>query len=225
MGNFLDLSDLKTKRLFVVGNLLGNYDSLISLLYQQRFTVADTLITTGDMIDIAGEGKPIELLSFLKNTNNSYSVKGKNEVDMLRKCSKDIVDIPIWLQSYPKLPEIVKFLDELPSIIKISDYFYVVNSGVEPLRDINDQDPEVFYSIGNYDRDSRFYRFDNPEQKSWYEFNLYLDERAIKFCFSGIPLSDVNVPGGFCLATDVKGIKRCLVLSTETGASPVLINF
>ena len=37
MDYIMDLTDKATDRVFVVGELLGDYDKLITLLYQQKF--------------------------------------------------------------------------------------------------------------------------------------------------------------------------------------------
>jgi len=105
MNFTFDLSNLEYQRLFVVGDILGEYDRLINLLYQQRFGHKDILVTTGDFINIDTAFEPatasqLETILFLKNIMNAYSVKGKNEFDFLRKIENE--DAPVWLHDHPK---------------------------------------------------------------------------------------------------------------------------
>ena len=210
----LDLTGLKTDRVLVVGELLGDYDRLINMLYQQKLTHKDTLIFTGNFINAETAIEPVNsslmnAVTFIRNTVNTYSVKGKNEFSFLRKI-QDSGD-PQWLESLPKRNEIVKFIEELPLIIKISDYIYVVNAGVQPNRPFTEQDPEVFYSIGDYDPDSRFYQFENPSQKSWYDFEMYDGGNLLRYCFGGKDLNIIEVPAGFSLGrTDGKQLKTAI---------------
>jgi len=198
MNFVLDLSKLNTERYFIVGDLLGNHQDLINLLYHQRFSHKDTLITTGNFIDLE-QPTSHDLWFFLKNAVTAYSVKGKNEFNLENKFSEDRTTLPTWITENPKINDLMKFINELPLIIKVSDYIYVVSAGVEPGKDIEDQDPTAFYTIGDYDKDSRFYQFDNPDKKSWYEFSLLKGENPIKFCFGTFVLDKPDVPGGFSL--------------------------
>jgi len=202
MDYIMDLTDKATDRVFVVGELLGDYDKLITLLYQQKFNFNDILIFTGNFIDIDTAFNPtnekqLSALSFIRNTINTYSVKGKNEFSFLRRIQEE--ESPQWLAEHPKQDEITNFIDELPLIIRISDYIYIVNAGVQPNRRLDEQDPEVFYSMDEYDPDSRFYQFENPSHKSWYEFDMYDGDRLIKYCFGGKDINRVEVPAGYCL--------------------------
>lgn len=218
MNFALDLSNLVTERYIIVGELLGEYDSLINLLYQQKFSYKDTLIFTGNFINTSTFESPInqkqlETILFLKNTMNVFSVKGKNEFDFLRKVQSD--GIPPWLESNPKSEEIVKFIEELPLIIQVSDYIYTINAGVQPNLSLEEQNPEVFYSIGEYDLDSRFYQFENPEEKSWYDFEMYDGSGLLKFCFGGKDIGKVEVPAGYCLGRELGNKLNALIVRKD----------
>jgi len=202
MDLVMDLSTLKTDRVIVVGELLGEYDRLITMLYQQKFNFNDTLIFTGNFINSNTAFEPtnekqLNAITFIRNTVNTYSVKGKNEFAFMRRYNEG--ECPTWLENNPKKDEIAKFIDELPLIIKISDYIFIVNAGVQPNKSLDEQDPEVFYSIGEYDPDSRFYQFENPSKKSWYDFETYVGDKLIRYCFGGSDLNTVEVPAGFSL--------------------------
>lgn len=219
MDFVLDLSDLNTGRFIIAGDIKGDYPRFMNMMYQQRFNHKDTLIMTGNFID-EEDPRSIETILFLKNNMNVYSVKGKDEFNLLRKESEDR---PLWLKDYPKTEEIIKFIDELPLIIKVSDYIYVVNAGIQPTKPIEEQDPEVFYSIGEYDKDSRFYQFDNPEEKSWYEFDIYEGDKLLKFCFSNVNVNKIEVPAGYCLGRDVNTRSILGLIVVPGQDSPLLI--
>ena len=221
----LDLSDLDAERVIIVGELLGEHDRFVNLIYQQRFTYKDVLVTTGNFIDIETADSPVndkqlENILFIKNLNNTYSVKGGNEFDFLRKLSA-VEDSPEWIKNHPKSEEILKFIEELPLIIRVSPYIYVVNAGVQPGVALKDQNPEAFYSIGKYDKDSRFYQ-SSPEEKSWYDYNIIEDGKASSFCFGGKDLGKVEVPAGYCLGREKGQPIKALILR-KGQRTPILV--
>ena len=226
MDFVLDLTDIGADRIFVIGELLGDYDRLINLLYQQKFGYKDILVSTGNFINLetvddTNNSKQLDSLVFLHRVMNAYSVKGRNEFDFLRRLSERPEALE-WLHNHPGEEEILNFIEELPLIIKISDYIYVVNAGLQPNKAVINQDPEAFYSIGPYDPDSRFYQFENPEQKSWYDFDFYAGDRLLKFCFGGSDISRVEVPAGYCLGRDAgKSIKALIFRNGED--SPIIL--
>ena len=225
MEFILDLSNIDTERYFIVGDLLGDYDRLINMLYQQKFSYKDTLIFTGNLInpemeDTMENEHQLSSVLFLRNSMNAYSVKGKNEFSLIRKIQSS--GMPKWLESNPKNQEIIKFIDELPLIIRVSDSIFVVNAGVQPDLSMGEQDKEVFYSIGDYDEDSRFYQFDNPERKSWYEFEIYDGSTPSKFCFGGKGLSSVEQPAGYSLGRSSDGAMMSLVVR-KNKTDPIII--
>ena len=85
-----------------------------------------------------------------------------------------------------------------------------------------EQDPEVFYSIGEYDKDSRFYQFENPEEKSWYDFDIYEGDGLMKYCFGGNNLDKVDYPAGYCLGRKKDGILTSLVIR-KNNPVPIII--
>ncbi|HRZ18438.1 MAG TPA: hypothetical protein P5136_00035 [Methanofastidiosum sp.] len=217
MDFILDLSVLNTKRYFVIGDLRGNYQQLIDILYEQDFNKDDTLIATGNIID-TDEPKSLDCIYFLMNCHNTYTVKGKREFDLINN-----KDIPNWLLKDKE--QILQYLDTLPLIIKINDLMYVVNAGVEPEKSLEEQSPEVFYNIGKYDPDSRFYLFENPKEQSWYEFEFpRKDGKLIKYCFGGYGTGSINQPAGYDLGRSINDNNvRCLILSKGEQESPIII--
>jgi len=217
MDFVLDLSSLKTERYFIIGDICGNYDLLIEALYEQNFNKNDTLITTGNILNLEKDTS-LDCIYFIMNNKNTYSVKGKNEFDLINK-----KEYPLWLKDSENSEDIIKYLDELPLVIKATDNMFIINSGAEPNKSLEDQIPDVFYSIGNYDKDSRFYLFDNPEEKSWYDFEFKDGDTPIKFCFSGkIDLRETKA--GFPLGQNKDGSRlRYLIIDKMNQDSPILI--
>jgi len=202
----LDLSELNPERFFVVGGVCGSDTSLIDILFEQNFTYRDILVLAGNFIDKESD-ELLDLLFFLQNNENCFSVLGKNEVEFLEEYEKD------------ELPEImydivdkglISFISNLPLIIKLPNNYYVVNAGVQPFKLLQEQDETVFYSIGEYDEESRFYQFFNPDKKHWYEFDFEGDI----ICFTNDLVDQVEVPAGYNLGSIESGL-HCLILSSD----------
>jgi hypothetical protein len=229
MNYVMDLSNLDTDRFIIVGDVHGNHEKLIALLYQQKFGYKDTLVLTGNFVGeegySAGDSKGADaagVMAFIKNVMNGYSVKGKHEFDLLRKIDETKL-LPSWLSTNPKSSEILKFIEELPLIIKVSPYIYIVSAGLVPGKPIDRQDPEVFYSIGSFDKDSRFYQFENPESKSWYDFDFFDDDKTLKFCFGGGDIGKIDVPAGYCLGRNPDQTLRAIILRKGQEDKPIIL--
>lgn len=198
----LDISNSNFDRFFVVGNLLGSYDKLINILYYQEFSYKDALVLTGNFIHNE-VNKSIDCFEFIKNNDNCFSVIGRNEVSLLLT---DNDNIPVWLKSYPNIDNFKNFITELPLIIKIYDYFFVINSGIDYSMPLEEQEQEVFYSIGKYDKDSKYY-YNKDTNMSWYD----IDYSGTSFCFSNVDAGRITVPAGYCLYRDVEDPLRCVI--------------
>jgi hypothetical protein len=229
MNYVMDLSNLDTDRFIIVGDVQGEHDKLISLLYQQKFTYKDTLVLTGNFIGYDGyavgdnqSAGTLGAMTFLKNVMNGYSVKGKNEFDFLRKIDETKL-LPAWLSVNPKHQEILKFIEELPLIIKVSPYIYIVSAGLVPGKPIDRQDPEVFYSIGSFDKDSRFYQFENPDQKSWYDFDFFDGDKTMKFCFGMHDIGKTEVPAGYSLGRTPEKPLKALIIRKGQEDKPIIL--
>jgi len=219
----LDLSELQPERIFIIGEILGDHTQFIRLLYEQHFNYKDIMVTTGNNFDF-DDPKSIETLLFIKNSLNVYSVKGKNEVDLIDQSKTDPESIPTWLRSYPTTSDILKFIIELPLIIKISEYIYIVHAGVLPNKTIDEQDPKTFYMIGDFDKDSEFYQFENPDEKSWYDFDIFKGDKRIEIYFGGKGIGKVKVPAGYCLGRE-KGqtLKGIIIPYLQSEMSPIYV--
>lgn len=221
----LDLTELNTNRVFIIGGLCGDYDALMRVLYQQRYNYADTLVVTGDFFN-EDSLKSIDMTMFLRNAMNCYAVKGDSEIALLKNV-QDPEKLSVLEKRFGiKLNNLViEYIASLPSVVKVRDY-YIMHAGIDPSKPLDQQDPEVFYTIGEYDKDSRFYLYSNPEQSSWYNNSCIIGGKHVKICFSHIYLDDIEVPAGYNLGRnlEVASMFRCIILD-KTQGSPTIITF
>lgn len=226
MDYLLDLTNLDTKRFFITGELQGDYDALMRLLYQQRFGWADTFISTGNFFNV-NNPKSLDMAIFLRNSLNCYSVKGESEVKLLQDIEKEDV-MSLYSKKFGTNfnEHIISYIKEMPLVIKIGDYF-VMNAGLDPTKTLVDQDPEVFYTIGEYDKDSRFYQYPNPEESSWYNIPYLIDGKRSKICFSKIYLNNIEIPAGYNLGRnlEVAPIFRTLIIDKTQGLPSIITSF
>jgi hypothetical protein len=223
MDNILDLTKLDTQRVFVVGELNGDHSALMRLLYQQRFGHKDTLITTGNFFNIDSLNS-LDLTVFLRNAVSCYSVIGEQEIKLLQYLEDPEKEKEIRDKLKNKLSNYcLEFICSCPPVIKYKDY-YIMHAGVDPSKALDDQDPTVFFSIGEYDKDSRFYQYPNPEKASWYNTPYLVNGKHVKICFSRIYLEDIEVPAGYNLGrnTQINSGLRCLVLDKTQGAPSII---
>jgi len=208
----LDLSSLKPKRFVIIGEAYGQYQSVINLLFQQMVNFEDIVIFTGNIVH-ENHQQSIDLMNLIKDTTNIYSVFGQNEFTLCTQFKERGGDfLPLWFRLTQKVPMYIEFLLSLPHMIKINDNLYVVNCGLEPYKPIAQQDPDVTYTIGEYDPNSKFYKFDNPEKKSWYDFKF---ESGNMIIFSGTRTSAVEVPAGISLYRSIDEPIKCAIINVE----------
>ncbi len=211
--NILDLTSIPTERVFVVGSIDGEYQKLIDILYEQDFCYNDILVLTGDFIN-ESSSRLLDIIHFLKDNKNCYSVKGKKEIDFLKKYQEDT--LPDFLKEICDI-EIISFLEKLPLVIELPNKYFVVNKGLEPNKSFTEQQSEeVFYSIPHYDIESRYYQFNNPEKKCWFDFEF----EDGKICFSDIELEEIQVTAGYNLKNSELDLV-CLIITDES--DPIII--
>lgn len=219
MNKILDLSFIASERFFVIGDLFGDYSKMINLLYEQNFNYNDTLIFTGNFL-FRDNTRSLDCYEFLKNSVNVYSVYGAHEhvlVNILK--NKDEGNLPFWLKEYPKRNEFINFIETLPSIIKVSDYLFIVNSGIDPGKDIYSQDEQVFYTIRKFDKNSYYYQTTLENERHWYDYSF----DGVKFCFSNIDAGNIEVPAGYCLSREYDSKLKCLIFQ-KGDDMPILIS-
>ena len=223
MDNILDLSTLDTQRVFIVGEINGDHAALMRLLYQQRFGCDDTLIITGNFFNVDTIDS-LDLTVFLRNAVSCYAVLGEQEIKLIQHLEDSEKAEEIRNKLNNKLNDYcLEFIKNCPIVIKYRDYF-IMNAGVDPSKALDDQDPTVFYSIGEYDKDSRFYQYPNPEQASWYNTPYLVNGKHVKICFSRIYLEAIEVPAGYNLGrnSQINSGVRCLVLDKTQGAPSII---
>ena len=210
---FLDLTSIQSQRIFVVGSLQGNYQKLIDILYEQEFSYRDTLVLTGDFID-KNSSKFLDIVHFLKNNDNCFSVKGKQEVEFLKEYTED--KLPDYLKDLLDI-EILGFLEKLPVAIMLPENYFIVNKGLEPLKEFSEQYDDVFYSIPHFDIESKYYQYNNVEGKSWFDFSF----QPTKICFSDPLLEEVIVEAGYNLKPTLTDLV-CLIIVDDS--DPIIIS-
>jgi len=219
MSKILDLSFLNYNRCFVIGDLFGDYSKLMNILYEQNFNYNDILIFTGNFL-YRDNTRSLDCYEFIKNSVNVYSVYGAHEHRTLLNIQQNNENIlPFWLKEYPKKEEFINFIETLPSIIKVSDYLFIVNSGIEPYKTIELQYPDVFYSIKTFDKDSKFYQTTIENEWNWYDY----DYDGMKFCFSNCDAGSLEVSAGYCLSREYDSKLKCLIFS-NVNETPILIS-
>ncbi|GEM_PF-4446933 len=211
--NILNLTQQNSERIFIVGALEGDYKALINILYEQNFNYKDILILTGNFIDNENYKNLLDIIYFLKDNKNCYSVKGKKEIDFLEDYNED--KLPDFLKELCTL-EVISYLDKLPLCIQINDYI-VVSKGLEPNISLSQQQEEALYFIPHYDKESKFYQFDNPEKKSWFDFEF----QEGKICFSDIELEEIIVTAGYNLKNSEAILSAVIILDND---QPIIIN-
>ena len=117
--------------------------------------------------------------------------------------------------------------------ISWASHFKIISKGYSPypvslikdsISSLEEQEAEVFVNIKNYDIESRFYQFENPDELSWYEINLYKDQLPVLFCFLNEDLPKFQVPAGYNLYRFVENDEplKCLIFS-EILEEPILV--
>jgi len=222
---FLDLSETPAERVFIVGEVNGDFDKFIGFLYEQSFNFKDILVLTGNCVNVAEPRKSSECIDFVMENDNCYSVRGYQENLYIKYSQNEELMDKIHADLRKNLTRpMIEFIKNLPLIIKVMDYYYIVHAGIEPFADILTQDPDVYYSIGEYDENSRFYQFQNPDKKNWYEYEFSQDEQPIKIVYSALPpLGKHTVPAGYCLGRKHKILDplTCMILSKNS--EPIII--
>jgi hypothetical protein len=218
MSNFQNLSSSNAKRILIVGDILGDNDKLVNLLYHQKFSHTDILVATGNIVDFDNVSS-LKVLSFFNGVRNAYSVKGQKEVELLQSVANGSSET--WVKDFEKIGNLVDFVTNMPSIICVRDDIYVVSAGVEPHKTIEQQYDDVYYSIGEYDADSKYYQFENPEEKSWYGYKFSSDTADIHVAFGTLHLENVIQNAGWCLGRKKGQPLNCLIVPNTKDAKVV----
>lgn len=159
------------RRKIIIGDVHGCFDELMLLLNKLNYNSQyDDLYFVGDLV---GKGfKSNQVLNFMKNTPNIYSIIGNHDLHLLRaakqlkykwpKSCKYWSLYPNWDKSnapyhykYQILPYIslqnIQYLTTFPLYLKISDspLIYIVHAGIIPGISIQNQSPFNLLNIRN----------------------------------------------------------------------------
>lgn len=190
--SLLTLTEYANSRIFIAGALEGEYYKLIDFLFTEEFSYKDILVLTGNFVN-SEKVESEKLISFVREHNNIFSVKGKNEKSLV----EDINDNPPIFDITQKDFE---FLESLPLVIELNNQIYVVNSGYSSNVSLEEQTPE--YTIYNVDE--------------WYN----KEQQAAIFCFTNEKLNKVKVNSGYNLGS-IKNSLTSLILYKD--CDPILI--
>lgn len=219
----VDLTNHNFSRLFIIGELGSNYDILINILFDQNFSYHDGLVFTGNLFNLENL-QTLNCYSFLKTNVNCFSVIGKQEKDLSLYLEQHNTEYEHKVErafSGIAVPEVLRFLHTLPVLITFHNYI-IVNAGVSPIGDIFSQPEDIFYSIGRFDEESRFYKPPYPNQISWYDHIIRDYGKKLNICFSSIYLPEYKCPAGYNLGRSEDKL-RCLIISSNYLEEPILI--
>lgn len=190
--SLLTLKEHADSRVFIVGALEGEYYKFIDFLFTEEFCYKDILVLTGNFVNIENIESE-KLISFIREHNNIFSVKGKNEKLLLENINSNPPIFDITQKDF-------EFLESLPLVIELNNQIYVVNSGYSSSVSLEEQTPE--YTIYNIDE--------------WYNN----EQQAAIFCFTNEKLNKVKVNSGYNLGS-IKNSLTSLILYKD--CDPILI--
>lgn len=142
-------------RILIVGDPHGCFDEFMELIKHCSITPDDMVVVVGDLVNKGP--KSIELVQFVRNTPNFYSVMGNHEGFAIMWWEKwingevqkdDIPHTVRWVCSVN--PEDMEWLKRLPYSISIPQYnTIVVHAGVHPGVPLQDQHLGLMYRLRN----------------------------------------------------------------------------
>ena len=224
MPELLDLTKSKYSRIFVTGRILGDLQRFMRFLYEQQFMYKDALVLCGDIIDIAYPDDSISIMEFAKINENVFTVRGDQENKYLSYTNDELLRSNVHYELLDKVEHTYRdYLAEMPYIAKVLDDTYVVHAGVNPIEGIHTKDEDTFFQIGDYNENSRFYQFNNPEKKNWYDFKIFEGENQVKMIFSATSTPTIEVPAGYSLyrADKTHENLKCMILEKES--NPIIL--
>jgi len=201
-AKILDISSLKDKRIIIVGDIHGCHIQFLNLLEKCNYDIDnDIVIAVGDLTDRGPLSDKV--LKYFMNTPNTYSVMGNHCWKLLRYLKGNKVSISPGLKKTINQikdmdkNDIIKYLDNLPCIIKLpyidNKPLYVVHAGFAPgILPENQTKESCIYIRGinpkNY--------FDESFGGIWYD---YLDGSFNVVCGHIVEKSVNPNPNVFCL--------------------------
>ena len=152
------------KRVFVIGDIHGNYGLFEKTLKELGITDDDVLISVGDLVD-RGKNNAKMLFEFLTKENR-YMVLGNHENMMMRAQSSREWNIN-WLQNggqqtldeigQPGITHFCKLLEDVPYLIEVNHRGYklgIAHAGIPHYSNVSDWE-----TIKQWTEDSGEYRY------------------------------------------------------------------
>lgn len=157
------------RRVIVVGDIHGCFDTFMSLLDKCEYRADDIIIATGDLVDRGPKIK--ETLLWFRNTPGVYSVEGNHDNKFRRYLMGNPVKITNGLDctiqqcnNFGDPSEWEAWIKSLPMMIRLRDFnekpFYVVHAGVDGRYPIENQQSNVCL-YARYLDGSNFFDEDN----------------------------------------------------------------
>ena len=213
----LDLTNLKGK-ILVLSDLHGCFDEFLAAYNKFK---PDYVILGGDLSDRGPKSR--ELFEFVLNNDNVYSVIGNhddklkryllgNKIKIGNGLQETIDQISDWDQE--KKQKLYRWLQSLPSIIKLPKDYVVVHGGFNPNYPLNKQ----MYETCLYIRTFGGAGWDDNDYPNWYQCDLDSDLKQYKILFGHITHPIANVKENI-IALDMgaafgKGL-RCILIDTN----------
>lgn len=124
---------MKTEqRVFIIGNLYGHYEKLISFLYNENFNKNDILISTGFLVDFDNLSSLNAISFFIEN--HGLIIPDKPEKHILAIYENGSPEqLPLWLRNHPS-DEIYLYLKSSTSNIVINDEFILFNDELKEIK-------------------------------------------------------------------------------------------
>jgi serine/threonine protein phosphatase 1 len=192
MFNPLTKTRSDVPRRLVIGDVHGHYDGLMGLLQDVRATPADRLYFLGDLIDRGP--KSASVVKFVRE-NKYPCLLGNHEVMMLRAVNGGEPDndaLQIWvnaggletIQSYGSegiLQSDIDWMGGLPRYLDLDDA-WLVHAGVDPYKEIGEQDEREFCWIRE-----RFFSAGFP----YFRDKVIITGHTLTFTLPGVPAGEI----------------------------------
>lgn len=189
----LDLTDVAAdKRIITIGDVHGCFAEVEEFLNEVCYDpISDIVIFTGDLVDRGPKIK--EILEFVRDNDNVYSVLGNHDNKFLRylignKVAESSLSATIAQTKDMDQVGLTLMLMELPLIIKIGSY-YIFHAGINPNKSMESQKRDTLLYARHFNPENG--GFDESE-KSEYWFKFPIKEEGF-FAFGHHYHEDVRV--------------------------------
>lgn len=177
-----DLSHLQGT-IGIFGDTHGVWEETIAAIEELNL---DHYVFVGDLND-RGPGYR-ELVNFVMNNENAYSLEGNHESKLLNWLNNEEVRISkgfqVTTEEVTTWPEeervkLIKWLVSLPSIIKLPDNVLCVHGGLDPTRPLAEQTRGMCRGLRTFGGT----KFNDKKAPYWFEHEQHEELRQSTICF------------------------------------------